>query len=266
MTLANLNEHANKAGGGDVPGIIQRDLIGEILFSLESANGQLIVRVGKLIRDGYRLGGEQSMLEAAQAQGLDDPGVFNIEDPLVERKLRTRLIESPKPTAHYGATWRRRWLMVLPAEKPRNNCPIAFACSSSSRVIAQGRSRVPRLAQRLRKPSTNRDAKRACRSSRGFGQENRPDAKIMPRRKEQRSANPFPTMSSSPSRVLTSGAITRATHRCLRVKAFHAAAQLWHVLMETPSRPSSPATASAASSPTNNSCNATSSVHRRTKP
>ena len=72
--------------------MIQRDLTGEILFSLESANGQLIVRVGKLIRDGYRLGGEQSMLEAAQAQGLDDPGVFNIEDPLVERKLRTRLI------------------------------------------------------------------------------------------------------------------------------------------------------------------------------
>ncbi|MEM9415364.1 MAG: phage portal protein [Planctomycetota bacterium] len=89
QTLASLNAQEAREGG---VGVVRRDLVGTVLFNLEAANGQLVARVGKLIRDGYRLGGEQSMQEAAEAQGADKPGTFNIDDPLVERKLRTRLI------------------------------------------------------------------------------------------------------------------------------------------------------------------------------
>lgn len=87
-TLDRLNQQGKK----DASNRIQRDLIGTVLFDLVPANEGLVVKVGKLIRDAYRLGGEQSMLEAANAQGVDKPDVFNIEDPLVERRLRTRLI------------------------------------------------------------------------------------------------------------------------------------------------------------------------------
>ena len=85
-------ERLNQQGLKDASTTVRRDLIGEVLFELEAANESLLVKVGKLIRDGFRLGGEQSMQEAADAQGVETPDVFNIEDPRVERKLRTRLI------------------------------------------------------------------------------------------------------------------------------------------------------------------------------
>jgi HK97 family phage portal protein len=87
-TLAKLNEVSIKDGSMTV----QRDVVGEILFDMVKANEGLIVKVGKFIRDAYRLGGEQSMQEAADAQGLDKPAAFNIDDPRLERIQRTRLI------------------------------------------------------------------------------------------------------------------------------------------------------------------------------
>jgi len=87
-TLERLHQQGNK----DASTAVRRDLIGEVLFELQPANESLLAKVGKLIRDGYRLGGEQSMQEAADAQGVDTPDAFNIDDPRVERKLRTRLI------------------------------------------------------------------------------------------------------------------------------------------------------------------------------
>jgi len=70
----------------------RRDLIGNVLFEIVAANKTLSAKVGPLIRDSYRLGGQQSMDEAATAQGQDEPDVFNIEDPQVQAKLRRRNI------------------------------------------------------------------------------------------------------------------------------------------------------------------------------
>jgi len=53
----------------------------------------LIAKVGPLIRESYRLGGEQSMQEAANAKGTPNtPDPFNIKDPTTASKMRARTV------------------------------------------------------------------------------------------------------------------------------------------------------------------------------
>lgn len=72
-----------------------RGIIGELLFDVTKADSGLIAKLGPVLREGFRLGGEQSMLEAAQAQGktpeVADP--FNMKDPRCEALLRRRQIK-----------------------------------------------------------------------------------------------------------------------------------------------------------------------------
>jgi len=87
--------NAERVLGGparSMPGAEQRDLIGQVLFDLVEANGKLRVLAGPLLREGFRLGGEQAMTEHAQATGADDPDVFNIDDPDVVSAMRRREI------------------------------------------------------------------------------------------------------------------------------------------------------------------------------
>jgi len=72
---------------------VQRDLIGEILFNLVTANGKLRVLAGPLIRQGFTLGGNQAMAEHADATGVDEPDVFNLQDPGVAGAMRRREIK-----------------------------------------------------------------------------------------------------------------------------------------------------------------------------
>ncbi len=74
-------------------GVEQRDTIGQILFDLVKANGKLRVVAVPLIREGFRLGGNQTMTEHAQATGADEAQVFNIEDPQVAQAMRRREIK-----------------------------------------------------------------------------------------------------------------------------------------------------------------------------
>ena len=82
----------------------QRDLIGEILFDIVVADGELLARVGPLVRVAAMLGGEQSMTEAAAAQGSDTPLVFDIHDPFIEQRVRQREVRITDTTR----TTRRR--------------------------------------------------------------------------------------------------------------------------------------------------------------
>jgi hypothetical protein len=97
-TLANLDRVKDQLPrppeGGDtgrkLPGE-RRDLVGSILFDIVKANGRLTAKVGPLLREATRLGGQQSMDEAAAAQGADTSGAFNLADPQTAEKLRQRL-------------------------------------------------------------------------------------------------------------------------------------------------------------------------------
>jgi len=83
--------------GADVRSVTpdqRRDLIAEMLFDIVAANDGLIAKVGPLLRDGYRLGGNQAMKEAADAQGIDTADPFVIENPRVRDKLRRRTIRA----------------------------------------------------------------------------------------------------------------------------------------------------------------------------
>lgn len=71
----------------------QRDLIGRILFDLVEENGKLIAGVSPLIRESLRLGGQQSMDEAAIAEGAEEPNLFNINDPEVGHAVRRRKVK-----------------------------------------------------------------------------------------------------------------------------------------------------------------------------
>jgi len=82
----------------------QRDVIGEILFDLFAANNRLRARLSPLVREAFRLGGQQSMDEAAEAQGQapEDADVFNIADPEAKAALRRReqrIVDINKRTA-----------------------------------------------------------------------------------------------------------------------------------------------------------------------
>lgn len=68
----------------------QRDLLGELVFSVKAATAGRWKVLGKFVREGIRAGGEQSMREAAAAEGKDTPSVFNIADPGVGAAMRER--------------------------------------------------------------------------------------------------------------------------------------------------------------------------------
>lgn len=72
---------------------LTRNSIGEVLFSLSRANGSIVAKVGPLIRQAIQLGGEQTMQEAAAAEGLTTPDPFNLTNPAVEAAVRAREVQ-----------------------------------------------------------------------------------------------------------------------------------------------------------------------------
>lgn len=97
QTLRRLFELMPKAdsakdASGAIPPVIRRDLLGEILFDLSVSQNQLIATTGPLLREATRLGGEQTMSEAAEAQGgdPDEADPFNIEADEVVAAMRQR--------------------------------------------------------------------------------------------------------------------------------------------------------------------------------
>jgi HK97 family phage portal protein len=74
---------------------VKRSIIGELLFDIVKADSGLVAKLGPVLREGFRLGGEQSMLEAAQAQGKDakDADPFNLKDPRSVELLQRRKIK-----------------------------------------------------------------------------------------------------------------------------------------------------------------------------
>lgn len=113
--LKRLAEAMPQISGKAVTPDVQRDVIGQVLIGLEPSGEQIVAKVSKLIRESYRLGGEQVMREAADAQGKDKADPFNIQDPEIDRVLRKRLIKIAEP----DRTVRRRVAEQL-AEGVRN--------------------------------------------------------------------------------------------------------------------------------------------------
>ncbi|MBI1369140.1 MAG: phage portal protein [Planctomycetes bacterium] len=89
-TLARLNQYVPEIGVKALSDIERRDIVTNIVFDIVPANGKLLAKMRPIIRDSYRLGGEQSMQEAADAQGGAKPGKFNMRDERVVAKMRRR--------------------------------------------------------------------------------------------------------------------------------------------------------------------------------
>jgi len=70
----------------------RRDLIASLLFDLAESNAGLIAKLGPLIREAYRLGGNQVMQEAADAEG-GKAKPFDDGSPEVAAKIRQREIK-----------------------------------------------------------------------------------------------------------------------------------------------------------------------------
>ncbi len=87
-TLRRLEEQLGNRSTASV----NRDVIDVIVFELVPANERLLKKVGPLVLNSYMLGGQQSMDEAAIAQGKEakDADPFNIADPETQRALRNR--------------------------------------------------------------------------------------------------------------------------------------------------------------------------------
>lgn len=89
--LANLQRLEGSLNPGRSLGAIERrDLIQQILFDLVDANAGLLGKFRPLLIESARLGGEQSMDEAAAATGRDQPDPFRFADPEVMAALRRR--------------------------------------------------------------------------------------------------------------------------------------------------------------------------------
>ncbi|MEM6551777.1 MAG: phage minor head protein [Planctomycetota bacterium] len=69
----------------------RRDVIGLIVFNLVEAQGELRVLVEPLLRESIRLGGEQSIREAADATDNDSADPFFINDPRINEAMRQRV-------------------------------------------------------------------------------------------------------------------------------------------------------------------------------
>ncbi|MEX0886058.1 MAG: phage portal protein [Phycisphaeraceae bacterium] len=67
-----------------------KDVIGQLLFNLEAANDSIVGRVSRIIHEGYRLGGEQAMKEAADATGADAPDPFRMDSQAIVDAMRAR--------------------------------------------------------------------------------------------------------------------------------------------------------------------------------
>jgi phage portal protein BeeE len=71
---------------------VRRDVIDRVLFDLLAADGRLVASVGPVLREAVRLGGQQTMDEAAAAEGADEPTPFNTGAPEAQAALRRRTI------------------------------------------------------------------------------------------------------------------------------------------------------------------------------
>ncbi|MEM6334516.1 MAG: phage portal protein [Planctomycetota bacterium] len=100
-----MDARGGLASGG---GVSKRNLVGAVLFDLAEAQGKLWLIVGPLLREAQRLGGSQTMREAADAQG-GDPTAFNLDDPQAVEALRRRV---PK-VAGVDVTVQRRIAQAL---------------------------------------------------------------------------------------------------------------------------------------------------------
>lgn len=127
-TLANLTRLLPE--GKSFTAQQRRDLIGQILFDLVLADRAADGKLGAMVTASFVLGGEQATHEAAAAEGKapEDASPFNIKDPLVEQRIRSRKVRIRDTTR----TTRRRLANSL-AEGVANN------------------ESVQRLAERIRK-------------------------------------------------------------------------------------------------------------------
>lgn len=91
QVLANVRQEFDRRDARALPSHGRRDLIGRLVFTIvPDGRGSLLAKLGPLIRESSRLGGEQTMGEAAQAQGLETADPFNIQEPGVVRTLQRR--------------------------------------------------------------------------------------------------------------------------------------------------------------------------------
>lgn len=116
ITLANLQrvlgdmgdmaEDDTAAGSRSVEPDRRRDVIGEILFDLVEANDALRVLMSPLLRESVRLGGQQSLDEAAIAQGktADEADIYDVGSQRARDAVRAREIK----IAGINKTTRRR--------------------------------------------------------------------------------------------------------------------------------------------------------------
>lgn len=74
---------------------ITRSIIGEMLFDIFIANQKLAAAVRPLVRASFELGGQQSLDEAAVAEGKEpkDADVFRIQDPQAVAAMKAREIK-----------------------------------------------------------------------------------------------------------------------------------------------------------------------------
>lgn len=86
----------------------KRDLIAELLFDLAAAGEALVVKPRPLLRMAHQLGGEQTMREAADSQGVETPDPFNLRDPNLSRLLGQREIRLKDVDANLRSRLARR--------------------------------------------------------------------------------------------------------------------------------------------------------------
>ncbi|MEX0887668.1 MAG: hypothetical protein WD009_14645 [Phycisphaeraceae bacterium] len=101
--LRNLDRAADQLAPPEVAGVDKaqrrfapdrvKDVVGSVLFSLEAADDSILARVSRVIHEGYRLGGEQAMREAADATGAATPNPFNLDSPEIVEAMRGRDIQ-----------------------------------------------------------------------------------------------------------------------------------------------------------------------------
>ncbi len=93
QTLRRLREAGSTGGGRSIDAVMRRDLIQTILFEIvPTESGSLVSKLGAVVREAQRLGGEQTMDESAAAQGGDaaDVDAFDVDNTEVRRALLRR--------------------------------------------------------------------------------------------------------------------------------------------------------------------------------
>ena len=88
-TLQNLERLLPE--GKQFTNLQRRNVIGQILFNISVVNGKLVASVGPILRQANKLGGDQSMKEAAVANGHEDkPDPYSIQDPNAVKAMAAR--------------------------------------------------------------------------------------------------------------------------------------------------------------------------------